>query len=115
MPGGDGTGPLGLGPRTGRGMGFCSGFGRPGYANAGFGRRFFMPRFWRGFGFGRGFGWRWSNWWNYPAETTGSQQNYANEREYLENELRLLEENQGNLSREIESIKKRLNELNQSS
>lgn len=25
MPGGDGTGPAGLGPMTGRGMGYCAG------------------------------------------------------------------------------------------
>jgi hypothetical protein len=33
MPGGDGTGPAGLGPRTGRGAGYCAGFPYPGYAN----------------------------------------------------------------------------------
>ncbi len=30
MPGGDGTGPNGLGPMTGRGAGFCTGFFNPG-------------------------------------------------------------------------------------
>ena len=34
MPGGNGTGPMGMGPRTGRGAGFCSGYGIAGYANA---------------------------------------------------------------------------------
>ncbi len=43
MPFGDGTGPMGLGPMTGRGAGFCAGFGGPGFANP-------IPR--RGFGFG---------------------------------------------------------------
>lgn len=38
MPGGDGTGPMGMGPMTGRGMGRCAGYVAPGYANAGFGR-----------------------------------------------------------------------------
>ncbi|HLI62357.1 MAG TPA: DUF5320 domain-containing protein [Terriglobales bacterium] len=33
MPFGDGTGPLGRGPRTGRGAGFCAGFGAPGSFN----------------------------------------------------------------------------------
>jgi len=33
MPGGDRTGPLGAGPRTGRGMGYCSGYTLPGYAS----------------------------------------------------------------------------------
>ena len=43
MPGGDRTGPMGMGPRTGRAAGYCSGAGVPGYANAlaagGFGMR----------------------------------------------------------------------------
>ena len=59
MPFGDGTGPQGLGPRTGRGAGYCSGFGSPGSMN-------FSPGgpgtgFGRGGGsglFGRGRGWR---------------------------------------------------------
>ena len=38
MPGGDGTGPMGYGPMTGRGMGYCAGFDRPGFASPGFGR-----------------------------------------------------------------------------
>lgn len=33
MPGGNRTGPKGMGPRTGRAAGYCSGFGAPGYAN----------------------------------------------------------------------------------
>ena len=49
MPWGDRTGPMGFGSMTGRGMGFCAGFDRPGYANPGSG-------FGRGMGFGRGFG-----------------------------------------------------------
>lgn len=53
MPGGDGTGPLGWGPRSGRAVGYCSGYGRPGYANSFPGRRFGaydfpQPRFYRG-------------------------------------------------------------------
>ncbi len=65
MPRGDRTGPNGLGPRTGRAMGFCSGFNAPGYTNQGFGHyrategaqsanRFYGSG--RGFGAGRGFG-----------------------------------------------------------
>jgi hypothetical protein len=45
MPAGDGTGPSGMGPMTGRGAGYCAGYGTPGYANP-------MP----GWGFGRGWG-----------------------------------------------------------
>ena len=49
MPGGNGTGPAGMGPMTGRGAGFCAGS-----ANFSGGRGFFG---WgRGMGCGRGFG-----------------------------------------------------------
>jgi len=33
MPAGDGTGPMGLGPMTGRAAGYCAGYGVPGYLN----------------------------------------------------------------------------------
>ena len=33
MPGGDGTGPMGMGSMTGRAMGYCVGYAAPGYAN----------------------------------------------------------------------------------
>jgi len=33
MPAGDRTGPLGLGPITGRAAGYCAGYPVPGYAN----------------------------------------------------------------------------------
>lgn len=46
MPGFDGTGPLGQGPRTGRGLGYCA----PGL---GFGRGYGLGR---GRGLGRGLG-----------------------------------------------------------
>jgi hypothetical protein len=41
MPGGDKTGPLGMGPISGRGAGYCTGNDVPGFANmgGGFGRR----------------------------------------------------------------------------
>lgn len=53
MPGGDRTGPVGMGPMTGRALGYCAGFGAPGYMNP-------SPGWGRGFGrgWGRGFGWR---------------------------------------------------------
>lgn len=50
MPFGDRTGPLGQGPRTGRGAGLCSGFAVPGYMNQGGG----FGSFGRGRGGGRG-------------------------------------------------------------
>ncbi|MFO8018759.1 MAG: DUF5320 domain-containing protein [Promethearchaeia archaeon] len=56
MPGGDGTGPNGYGPMTGRGLGYCAGYSTPGYTKGGglgLGRGF---RGGRGRGFGRGIG-----------------------------------------------------------
>jgi len=53
MPFGDRTGPWGLGPMTGRRMGYCSGFPVPGFMNPGYG---FGRGFWFGAWFGRGFG-----------------------------------------------------------
>ena len=52
MPRGDGTGPGGLGPMTGRGAGFCAGYSTPGYMNPYGGR----PGMGRGMGYGRGMG-----------------------------------------------------------
>lgn len=40
MPGGDRTGPMGAGPRTGRSAGYCAGFDGPGYLNPGYGGGF---------------------------------------------------------------------------
>jgi len=33
MPRGDGTGPMGFGPMTGRAAGYCAGYGVPGFMN----------------------------------------------------------------------------------
>ena len=48
MPRGDRTGPMGMGPMTGRGAGSCANYDVPGYANP-------MPGF---RAWGRGRGWR---------------------------------------------------------
>jgi hypothetical protein len=53
MPGGDRTGPMGMGPMTGRAAGYCAGYPVPGFMNAMGGRGF-----WGG-GWGRGFGGGW--------------------------------------------------------
>lgn len=60
MPGGDGTGPRGMGAMTGRAAGYCAGNSVPGYMNPGPGygygvRRGNGPG---GMGFGSGFGGR---------------------------------------------------------
>lgn len=49
MPGGNKTGPMGTGPRTGRAAGYCAGYDTPGNASAAPGRGSRM-----GFGRGRG-------------------------------------------------------------
>ena len=70
MPFGDGTGPQGFGPMTGRAAGYCAGYGIPGYMNPAPGRGWGAygwggrgrGRGWgrgRGRGFGRG--WRWAH------------------------------------------------------
>lgn len=70
MPRGDGTGPAGMGPMTGRAAGFCAGYGMPGYMNPIGGRGYWG---WgrgrgggRGRGLGRGFGWARAGY-GYPA------------------------------------------------
>ncbi len=49
MPRGDGTGPVGMGPMTGRSAGYCNGYSMPGFANCG------RTALGRGMGSGRGF------------------------------------------------------------
>jgi hypothetical protein len=72
MPMGDRTGPWGLGPRSGRGLGYCAGFPNPGFMNPSAGflfRRGVGRGFGRGLGFGRGRGfWRagYGRCWGYP-------------------------------------------------
>lgn len=58
MPRGDRTGPWGMGPMTGRRMGFCAGFSVPGFANP--------AGWWFGRGWGRGFGRGWGRCWGFP-------------------------------------------------
>ena len=47
MPRGDSTGPMGMGPMTGRQAGYCAGYHRPGFVNN-------AGRSGMGMGFGRG-------------------------------------------------------------
>ena len=117
MPGGDRTGPLGLGPRTGRAMGYCAGYFIPGFMNQGFGRGIR--------GFGRGFGWRrWRFTLMAPAPTQPQQvmepvqvrsQMYQptkeQELQMLEDERKLIEQEQEILKQELEEIRKRVEEL----
>jgi len=54
MPSGDGTGPAGMGPMTGRAAGLCAGYTTPGYVN-----RIGRGGYW---GWSRGGGWGRRNW-----------------------------------------------------
>ena len=107
MPRGNGTGPMGAGPMTGRAAGYCAGFATPGFANfvgggLGRGMGMGMGRGVRGGGRGGGFGFR-----NrfYAPETMQAQPiNADQEKEYLANEAKALEN-------DLEAIKKRLDEL----
>jgi len=69
MPRGDGTGPAGMGPMTGRAAGYCAGYPVPGFMNPIGGRGYWG---WGrggggwGRGFGRGFGWARAGY-GYPA------------------------------------------------
>ena len=120
MPGGDGTGPWGLGSRTGRGFGFCNGNPVPGYMNGAFGFGFGRGR---GGGFGKGFGrgFRGRGFYNpyypnfpppimapmapptmYPAAAGISNEDYV---KGLEAQKKFLEESLEQLSKEIEKKK----------
>jgi len=97
MPYRDRRGPDGLGPRTGRGLGLCNGYGVPGYLNdfeygRGRGARFHAG-YGRGFGYDRGYAAR-------PAITK-------------EDEKNILESEISRLANDLESLKKRLSSLNE--
>lgn len=69
MPGGDRTGPMGMGAMTGRAVGYCVGSGMPGHANPGPGRGSGggPGRGRGGGGWGRGGG---RGWWNVAQPDT---------------------------------------------
>ncbi|MFP4654721.1 MAG: DUF5320 domain-containing protein [Methanohalobium sp.] len=117
MPGGDRTGPIGSGPLTGRGAGYCAGFDAPGFANnvpvgrgLARGRGFAFYR--RGMGLGsargNGFGFR-SN--SNPTPGPGQYvENTGFERD-VETSIRSLEQEQRMLREELDNINKKLGEL----
>jgi hypothetical protein len=96
MPFGDGTGPLGLGPMTGRMAGRCAGFPFPGFWGRG-GRR--------GMGLGRGFGWHWMRSF-FPGRWAVPYAGWLPEEEasFLEQEAKILEW-------QLKAVKKRLHDL----
>jgi len=110
MPQGDGTGPNGAGPMTGRAMGYCAGFNSPGFMNLGFGRGAGRGMAFRR-GFGRGFAWRARA---MPIQVAVPQTvqpvmqpaviTKDEEKQYLQEELKILKQ-------EMQEIEKRLKEI----
>lgn len=123
MPGGDRTGPLGLGPMTGRAAGFCAGYPVPGYLNPGSGRGWYGARrggFPRGggrgraFGGGRGWGWRtgFADYSPYPlAHPQYPPYAPAYPQPTAEEEKKYLQEELGSLEEELTAIRERIGEL----
>ncbi len=99
MPGGDGTGPLGLGPMTGRGAGWCAGYG-PAPMNAGM----------RGFGGGRGRGRRFRPG---PVAAYGAPYGGGVAPLTAEQELQMLRNQAQQLQQSVEGINQRIAELEQ--
>jgi len=111
MPGRNGTGPRGMGPMTGRGMGFCTVSETQGHINIGAGQGFGT-----GFGRGRGFGGcgggrGWRNMFNatglpgWMRFGSNTEQNYSYD---PETEKQALRSHAGILQSQLDQIKKRL-------
>lgn len=105
MPRGDGTGPTGMGPRTGRAAGLCAGFGMPGYMNQVPGRGFGM-----GFGRGRGGGRGWRNMFH-ATGLPGWARGGAPATPARAQELAVLKQHAEHFGKALEDISKRINEL----
>jgi len=117
MPGGDRTGPLGLGPMTGRAAGYCAGYGVPGFANpyvwGGFGRGRGWGRGW-GRGFGRGWGRRWGFFgWGVPpvAPTAAGAPVYGAPTLTRDQELQMLKTQAEQFQQVLNDVQKRIEEL----
>ncbi|MBN1461802.1 MAG: DUF5320 domain-containing protein [Armatimonadetes bacterium] len=117
MPRGDGSGPMGMGPMTGRAAGYCAGYGVPGFANPVGGRGLGMA--WgRGGGRGLGMGWGRGGWgrgpgrgWGFaPAAYPGP---YLAPEPTAEEELSALRSQADWLQQQLEAVNSRLQELQQ--
>ena len=132
MPAGDGTGPAGMGPGTGRGMGYCGGYDAPGWASPGPGRGYYGRggRGMRGggmggYGAGRGGGWRWRDpyyaarspavprWGPPPAVAYGAPYGAPYEPPSQGQEVEMLRDEAAWLKEQLDAISKRMDELNQ--
>ena len=123
MPRGDGTGPAGMGPMSGRAAGYCAGYSTPGFANP-IGRRgagFFGGRFGRGRGFrnmyyGTGLpGWQRANMgmpaWGYYQGAEPYPFQDASQFAGAEDEKAFLKDQAEYLKTQMADIESRLNEL----
>ncbi len=114
MPFGDRTGPLGLGPMTGRAAGYCAGYSVPGYMNPIPGRGWGWFGRGRGRGWGRGWGRGFGRGWVYPYAMPYSPNFY----DYPygpditpQQEVDMLKQQAKTLQEEIKAIYERVNEL----
>jgi len=118
MPAGDGTGPAGMGPMTGRGLGYCGGHGAPGYTSPlpgrGFGRGCGHGGGW---GRGGGRGWRhqyyatgmpgWARYGYAPAAGYGpyaAQPSREQEADFLKTQAEWLKQQLDGISKRIEEL-----------
>ncbi len=113
MPGGDRTGPTGMGPRTGRAAGYCSGYSAPGSFNPLWGRGygFGFGGLGRRFGFRGGRGRRWAGRpyaYRYGMPYTLP---YYPPAPTLQQDLEALQDEARNLEYALEGIRKRIAEL----
>jgi hypothetical protein len=116
MPRGDGTGPAGMGPMTGRAAGYCAGYSVPGFMNRGSGRGLGMA--WgRGGGGGRGLAWRrgrgggWGRGWGFGPAAPGPA--YVPPVQSAEQELDMLRSQSDWLKEQMQAIDARIQELQQ--
>jgi hypothetical protein len=105
MPGGDRTGPMGMGPMTGRGMGFCASNPAAGYMNrmggCGFGRG--GGRGWRNRFFATGLpGWARAGGFQATNSTPPTQQ----ELDVLKQQAQYLQDSLGQINSRIEQLEK---------
>ncbi len=111
MPAGNRMGPSGMGPRTGRGAGYCTGYDMPGFANPGPGRAFGMG--WGAGGAGRG--WRYRRayyatgvpgWAAYGGFPYGAAPTREQEAEALKSEADYLKQQLDDISKRLETLEK---------
>jgi hypothetical protein len=100
MPGRNRTGPEGMGPMTGRGLGYCSGYSIPGGVNPTVGRGYDL-----GFGYRGGGGpYRGRQWFGYGYGTPFMGLTRKQEREILQEQAAYLED-------ALKDIKQRIGEI----